>query len=120
MSSALPCRPLNNTTPGSGYQESQDDCDEPMIPQEGGAVENGDMVPSDNEEFASHAVYTVMVAAGVILLPIIVFARVCWIRKLQKERNRTINDVRRIMDQRLQEQVRPSGIFTIDLGKTAV
>lgn len=111
---ALPCSPTNSTLSDDNHPESSKNCIEPVTPPKGEEKDNADE-PKDTVSFASPALYTTMVVIGVILLPVIVFARVCWLAKLQRQRNNAVNEVRRMVDQRLQQQQSERGVFSIDL-----
>ncbi|XP_053378260.1 uncharacterized protein LOC128548023 [Mercenaria mercenaria] len=109
---AKPCSLKNSTATGSLNER----CEESVIPKDNGDLKTEGDDPEDISGIASHTVYTIVVVFGVVLIPLVVLTRICWLRKLQRQRNETINEVRQIVDQRFQEeQRRRSGIFSIDL-----
>ncbi|XP_053378259.1 uncharacterized protein LOC128548022 isoform X2 [Mercenaria mercenaria] len=109
---AKPCSLKNNTVTGSLNER----CEESVIPKDDGDFQTEGEHPEDLSGITSHTVYTIVIVLGMVLIPIVALTRICWLRKLQRQRNETINEVRQIVDQRFQEeQRRRSGIFSINL-----
>lgn len=103
---ALPCE--NNATLDTTHDGKL--CDEPRLPSDNYQFDD----PQGGIQLASHTVFTIVVVIGVILLPLTVLARVCWLKKLQKKRHQTLNEVRRMLDQRPDGR-REQDIFSIDI-----
>ncbi|XP_060593502.1 uncharacterized protein LOC132747983 [Ruditapes philippinarum] len=109
---AKPCNNVNHTYTGNPNEL----CGETTTQLEKDISNSNRGSDSKNSGIAIHTVYTIIVISGVILIPIIVLTRVCWLRKLQRQRCEVINEMRQIVDERFtEEQMRTSGMFSLDL-----
>lgn len=112
---ANPCNNVNHTYTGNP-NELCDETTTQLHELETDISNSNSGRDSEDSGIASHTVYTIIVVFGVVLIPIIVLTRVCWLRKLQRQRCEVINEMRQIVDERFtEEQMRTSGMFSLDL-----
>ena len=114
LTSAKPCSNVNQTETGSPHER----CDVTTTDVDSGYIRETTRDGVDGSELPSYTVYTIVIIFGVVLIPIVVLSRICWLRKLQRQRCEVINEMRQMVDQRLsEEQIRNNEVFSLDLSK---